>query len=194
MKKGLKFFGIGLLFVICLRIFIGEHCIVPSDSMYPTILAGDRLWMDYATYGARLPRRFADIPLLNAFTWIGPLRRADERWDWGEHRMPGRRMPQTGDMVVFDSPEVPYLLLVKRIAEIKNIGDTIHVGDSVIVCEQPYYKMLGDNSKNSHDSRYFGYIPYSSVKGRIKIVLYSIDPDKPFYKAFRWGSLLRWLR
>lgn len=114
-----------LAVIILLRLFAGEICTVSSVSMEPAIRAGDRLWMDKLTYGAPLPRRFADIPLLNVFTWIKPLRLADQKNDWGNNRLRGLRMPRRGDLAVFISPEPPHPLLVKRIAARFRTGDTI---------------------------------------------------------------------
>jgi signal peptidase I len=190
--------------------------------MYPAILAGDRLWIDYTTYGARLPRRFADIPLFNVFTWIAPLRKADEKIDWGYRRMKGRRMPRIGDIAVFESPEQQYVLLVKRIAGILKPGDTVTVNDSnfenmsriienegqkifkrdgsfyidgrkdsIFIVKQPLCEMRGDNKNNSHDSRYFGYIPYSSITGRMNFVFYSIDSEKQGFLRVRWNSFFK---
>jgi len=123
------FLRIGLPFIIfaiiALRLFVGEVCAVPSASMSPTIIVGDRLWIDKTSYGARLPRRFVDIPLLNVFTWIKPLRLADEKNDWGFNRLSCIRTPHLGDLAVFESPEFPCPLLVKRIAVKYNSGDTI---------------------------------------------------------------------
>ena len=72
---------IGLLFIIlCVffRVFGGEICLVPSSSMEPAILIGDWLWIDKLTYGARLPVRWSDIPLINVFTWNRTLRKKIE--------------------------------------------------------------------------------------------------------------------
>ncbi|MDR2147849.1 MAG: signal peptidase I [Tannerella sp.] len=205
----LKFIAGLLCFAVFIRLFIGEPCTVPSASMQPTIIEGDRLWIDKLTYGARLPRRFADIPILNIFTWIKPLREADLRNDWGENRLKGRRLPQINDVVVFESPEYPNPLLVKRISKIKTVGDTLPVNtdnyemmenlirkegdniirrvgkifingkaDSVYRVKQSCYFMTGDKTENSHDSRSFGYVPYSSVVGKVNIVIYSFDNHK----------------
>lgn len=46
-----------ILFCIFIRIAVGELCIVPSGSMEPTLLCGDRVWIDKITYGARFPTR-----------------------------------------------------------------------------------------------------------------------------------------
>jgi len=211
-----------IFFVIALRVFVGEVCSVPSASMSPTIHIGDWLWIDKLTYGAQLPRRFADIPIFNVFTWIKPLRLADAKNDWGYNRMAGFRMPRIGDMAVFESPEFPHPLLVKRIAAIFSEGDTIVVNaqnfdrmyplvtneghsmilindsiyingqlDYLCIISQPYYYMLGDNSENSHDSRMFGFVPYSSLVGRMNFVIFSIDPDTHFFHSIRWNRFFK---
>ena len=214
-----------LMVTVAIRVFVGEPGSVPSASMTPTILIGDWLWIDKTTYGARLPRRFADIPIINVFTWIKPLRLADAKNDWGHQRMKGKRMPRLGDLAVFESPEFPHHLLVKRITSKILTGDTITINlknypvmhktvinegnmiyvsndtifingkpDSLCIVSQPYYFMLGDNRENSHDSREFGYVPYSSIVGRMSLALFSIDADKKFIDAVRWGRVLKRIR
>jgi len=135
---------ISLIFlgVIAIRMFIGEPCSVPSASMKPTINVGDWLWIDKTTYGARLPRSFADIPIINVFTWFKPLRLVDEKNNCGNKRMRGKRMPRIGDLAVFESPEFPHPLLVKRIVARFRIGDTI------IINTKNYYELY--HTKVSH--------------------------------------------
>ena len=211
-----------LLAVISLRLFVGEICTVPSPSMSPTIITGDWLWIDKVTYGAQLPRRFADIPVINVFTWIKSLRLADEKNDWGDKRLKGLRMPCINDVAVFQSPEYPFNLLVKRISAIISKGDTIFLNmnnydamqsiilyegydisfrndsiflnrtpDSICVVSQPYYYMRGDNSSNSVDSRAFGYIPFSSIVGRMNCVVFSLNTDNNLFDMFRWNRFFK---
>lgn len=208
--------------IILLRIFVGEVCTVSSGSMYPTIITGDRMWINKTTYGARLPRRFSDIPLLNVFTLIKPLREADEKIDWGNRRLRGKRMPRVNDLAVFESPIFPHPLLVKRITETLKAGDTLvintenfdpmykivadegrHISlrgdsifidgqaDSTLVLSQPYYYMLGDNRNNSIDSRSFGYIPHSSVVGRMNFIIFSINTNRLFIDMIRWDRMFK---
>lgn len=54
-----------------------------------------------------------------------------------------------------------------------------------------YYFMLGDNFYNSHDSRYWGFVPDDNVIGKVVLVLFSIDPNEFGFKKFRWSRLLK---
>ena len=214
---GIKYLFLLLLACILIRTVLGEPCSVPSGSMEPTLLCGDRLWINKLAYGGRLPERWADIPLVNVFTWIRPLREADERNRWGYRRLPGYTQPRKGDIAVFNSPYDPQLLLVKRITQVIEKGDTLPINrrtlpqyrslilrdggsvsearsgifvngkrSSVYVPTQNFYYMRGDNALNSQDSRSFGFIPETALVGKFDFVLFSLDPDKPFWQSIRW--------
>lgn len=159
MKKRIKkyaLFGLCILaLAILIRTVIGEPCKVPSGSMEPTIRTGEWLWIDKLTYGGCLPKRWADIPLVNVFTQVRSWREADAKRDWGYHRLPGFTKPKVGDIVVFNSPENEDLLLTKRIIEIK-------IEDGKVS-----YFMIGDNRENSHDSRTYGWVQERLIVGKI---------------------------
>lgn len=132
-----------ILLVIAFRIFIGEIAMVPTASMEPTIPAGSHILIYKASYGARLPQRFADIPLLNIFTWIPSLRERDSRRDWGFHRAYPHASPNRGDIVVFLRKQEEETLIVKRIAAIP--GDTLHLSNGALYIngkKQPFPYML----------------------------------------------------
>ena len=95
------------------------------EHVEPAILIGDWLWIDKLTYGARLPVRWSDIPLINVFTWNRTLREKDRGTNWGYRRIKGFRSPCISDIIVFNSPERPDILLVKRVAGVISAGDTI---------------------------------------------------------------------
>ena len=193
-----------ILFCLFIRIAVGELCIVPSGSMEPTLLCGDRVWIDKITYGARFPARWADIPVINVFTWIRPLREMDRNTHWKYRRLPGMGYPGVGDIVVFNSPENMDQLLVKRITRIKKENDTLHIRrenylflrkliegndvrmrnravyingicDSIYRLKRTYYYVEGDNSADSRDSRNFGYIPETLIVGKFNYVLFSVN-------------------
>ncbi|UCB47024.1 MAG: signal peptidase I [Spirochaetota bacterium] len=85
MKMGFKKFlenietvGFAILIAIVIRTFVVENYMVPTESMYPTIEIGDRLFAYKFFYGAKIP-----------FT---------------DKRLPPIRPPRRGDIVVFLAP------------------------------------------------------------------------------------------
>jgi signal peptidase I len=54
------------------------------------------------------------------------------------------------------------------------------------------YFVLGDNRDNSLDSRYWGFVPDSLVRGRPMLVYYSYAPDSADRLA--WARAIRWSR
>ena len=191
---------------------------VPTGSMNPTILEGDRLLVDKHVYGLRIP-----------FTLM--------------HLTAGED-PARGDIVVFNSP-VDGTSLVKRVIGVP--GDVVALEDdrltvngqparysieeidrirgllaataaehplllreaglgkdhdvmflpgrrarrslgAVVVPDGKYF-MMGDNRDNSADSRYFGFVPRRDIVGRATRVVVSLNPDR--YYAPRSDRFLR---
>jgi len=61
----------------------------------------------------------------------------------------------------------------------------------LIVPPQSYF-VLGDNRDNSLDSRYWGFVPDTLLRGRPLFVYYSYSPDTTH--AFAWVTDIRWRR
>jgi len=63
-----------------------------------------------------------------------------------------------------------------------------------IVVPQDSFFMMGDSRDNSHDSRMWGFLPRTNVRGRPMFVYYSFDPQHwrplPFLTAIRWDRIL----
>ena len=55
-----------------------------------------------------------------------------------------------------------------------------------------HYFVLGDNRDNSLDSRYWGFVPDSLMRGSPIFVYYSYEPDSA--KSFDWLTRVRWQR
>ncbi len=202
-KSLLLFFALMIVF----RSAVADWMYVPSGSMNPTIVEGDRILVDKEAYGLRVP-----------FTTV---------------RLTAGRNPQRGDIVIFPSPK-DGMTLVKRVIGVP--GDAIQMIDehllvngsemtyapateradaelpSLTRSQQRYYLsenlagkphpimvlpdryamrsfgpvtvppgkyfMLGDSRDNSGDSRYFGFVPRDSIVGRAFRVAYSLDADR----------------
>lgn len=190
---------------------------VPTGSMEPTILPGDRIFVNKLAYGLRLP--FTRV-------WLA---------EWGE--------PRPGDIVTFFSPKGG-TRLVKRI--VAGPGDRVELRDnrlyvngspleygpapsgveahptdprlgeqvvrseylggrahamtvtwlapamrSFAEVEVPagHFFMMGDNRDVSQDSRYFGFVPRERISGRSGMVALSVDPRR--YYLPRLGRFFR---
>jgi signal peptidase I len=198
-----------LLLMLGFRSAWADWVTVPSGSMNPTILEGDRLLVDKHVFGLRIP-----------FTLIRITAGAD---------------PARGDIVVFDSP-LNGQSLVKRVAAVPGDalelngetliingrparyrpGDLTHLEEllSTTTAESPrvlsedsggieheililparssqrvfgpvtvpagMYFMLGDNRDNSADSRYIGFVSRQRIVGRATHVVASFDPEHHF--------------
>lgn len=206
--------GLIILFVTtALRSALADWNDVPTGSMKPTILEGDRVWVNKLAYDLKVP-----------FT----------TWHLAEWAA-----PQRGDVVVFFSP-ADGQRLVKRVIGLP--GDTVELrenrlflngravdyaaleastinavpaaqqvqhdfaserlperghpvmatralparrsfGPTTVTAE--HYFMLGDNRDNSLDSRYFGPVPRRNIVGQATAVVLSLDRER--WLAPRWS-------
>ena len=211
--------GLVMLVMAPIRSVIADWNDVPSGSMRPTILEGDRIYVNKLAFGLRLPF---------TTTWLA-------RWD----------EPRRGDIATFASP-ADGIRLVKRIIGVP--GDTVELrnnllvingvaasldgatastqvlsnGRSVpatlarenlagvqhavelipaiesrstfapIVVAQGMFFVMGDNRDMSNDSRFIGMVPLESFYGRCTGVALSLNPESGYWPRWeRWFSGLR---
>jgi len=104
-----SFFPVALI-VLLLRSFIFEPFRIPSDSMMPTLLAGDFIVVNKYAYGLRLP-------LINK-------------------KVVSIGSPQRGDVVVFRYPRDPSVNYIKRLVGLP--GDHVQVrNDRLVINGEP---------------------------------------------------------
>ncbi|MFM1897581.1 MAG: hypothetical protein RLZZ385_2655 [Pseudomonadota bacterium] len=192
-----------LFLLACIVFFksaIADLSSISGASMQPTLLDGDKVWVNKLAYDVKVP--FTEITLAAVSD------------------------PARGDIVIIDSSAAEKRL-VKRIIGIP--GDTIYMqnnavvingqaanyevvnrdDDAVIIVEelpehahqaqlsQHYanrtarsfgpvsvpdgqYFVLGDNRDNSADSRVYSFVPREEIIGRSSSVVFSLDRDNSF--------------
>jgi signal peptidase I len=143
--------ALAFLLATMIRTFVVQPYVVPSGSMIPTIEIGDRVLANKFIY------RFRD--------------------------------PRVGEIVVLDDPTGSVPTLIKRV--IATEGQVVDIVDGRVIVDgvpldEPYTHgrptepqtvpmpytvpedsvwLMGDNRTNSQDSRYFGAVPVSEVRG-----------------------------
>ncbi len=145
--------AVALILTLVIRHFIVESFVVRGSSMEPTLHDGQRLLVSKFSF------RFFE--------------------------------PERGDIIIFRSPIDPRDDLIKRVIAVP--GEKIEVarGQAYVQGQplaEPYISspdnsmvlplvvpegklfVMGDNRPNSEDSRFFGFIPQTSIKGKAVVV------------------------
>lgn len=186
---------------------------VPTGSMKPTILEGDRIFVNKMAYGLRFP-----LTSWLLAEWDGP-RRGDivilfspadgTRLVKRVIGLPGDEVSMVDNRLIINGRALTYELphaaaqngiggsgrgdlLVGR-ETIDEIDHSIMLMPGVrsmrtfgpVKLSDDEYFVMGDNRDNSRDSRFFGKVKRSSIVGRVSGVVMSLDLENS-YKP-RWG-------
>lgn len=175
-KEWVESIIIAVILAMVIRTFVVQAFKIPTGSMRPTLLEGDRILVNKFIYGAKIP-----------FT---------------NYRLPGFKEPQPGEVIVFIYPQDPKRDFIKRLVAKENQevlieGGTIYIDgnplkgevfnkiyyynrgdyaieDSAIKVVQGSYYVLGDNSASSRDSRYWGFVPQDNVLGKAFLIYWPL--------------------
>ncbi len=176
---------------------------VPTGSMKPTIMEGDYLFADMHAYGFVVP--FTDIKLFAS---------SIKRGDIIIFPNPQPNNSPNGD--------VPYIKRVVAIEgdQIEMVGETIYINGKAEDQKIPYYNNglpartyqtdrfavpkkfvvppgkvwpLGDNRRNSHDGRYWGFIDVKDVRAQGLFIHWSHDPTKNLFSGYKFERIGKWL-
>jgi len=212
-----KIFQVSVLLFLLIRTFLVEAFKIPSGSMEHTLLVGDFLLVNKLVYGAEVPFTHARLPRLRE-----PQRGDVIVFEWPEDPsknfvkrlvgLPGDTLEMHEGVLVRNGRELTehYVehtepdmdpapedfrwqrdYLIRTAAAAAGYHPSRNNWGPLVVPEKNYF-VLGDNRDNSLDSRYWGFVPDSLVKGRPFVIYYSYAPDT--VNAFAWLTHIRWTR
>ena len=106
------------------------------------------------------------------------------------------RVPKKGDVIKLkrDNLRAWHTFIEREGHEVRIDGDAIVIDGKPrtdYTVERDYLFGMGDNRDDSLDSRYWGFIPRTSVVGTPLIVYWSWAPDIPIYRLFDKLSSIR---
>jgi signal peptidase I len=199
-NKGFLLFVFGML---AFRAAIADWYEVPSGSMYPTLMVGDRVIADRLAYDVKLP--LTDIVL----THLADPKRGDivtfsspedgTRLVKRIIGVPGDVVEMRGEELIVNGARAVYAPVVGKVATRLTphyAGRQVVLNENLLSSSRPIivmpdrralrsfgpvtvppgqYLMLGDNRDNSRDSRYIGFVHRELITGQVKWVAYSLD-------------------
>jgi signal peptidase I len=201
-----------------IRTFFVEAFKIPSGSMERTLQVGDFLLVNKLVYGAEVPFTHKRLPRLRE-----PKRGDVIVFEYPEDPTKNfvkRLVGVPGDTVQMrdgtlirngvtvqekyvehtepDMDPAPEDFRWQRdyVVRSANAASSYHPSRNnwgPLVVPKGNYFVLGDNRDNSLDSRYWGFVPDSLVKGRPFVIYYSYSPDSSD-RSFAWLTHIRWTR
>ena len=182
-----------VVMVIIIRFFIGEIRWIPSASMHPTLIEGDRIFVERFSRFYRAPER-GDIivfyppsediktDILSIFSRLTGFFCKDIAYIKRVIGVPGDKLEikehVNGDYEVYinDKPlNEPYIM---------GADDYIPCSDGMfcgpMTVPEGQYFMMGDNRGNSQDSRFWGFLPKERVIGRAVFLFWPVTRLKIF--------------
>ncbi|MCF8111141.1 MAG: signal peptidase I [Desulfobacteraceae bacterium] len=158
--------------------FVGAYKI-PSGGMAPTLKAGDYVFADKFIYSRQEVRR-GDIVIFpypedpsKAFV-KRVVAIGGDTLEIIDKKIFLNGDPQAHDYAIHTDPHI----LSEKECPRDNFGPVKVPEDMLFV--------MGDNRDNSYDSRFWGYVKKSSVKGKVKSIYWSWDSEK---SAIRWERI-----
>lgn len=182
-----------LLFIVLMFTFrssFADWYDVPTGSMKPTIVEGDRILVNKMAYRLDLP--FTDIAVIET----GKPQRGDIvvfNSKAADNRLVKRVIGIPGDVVSMDRNRL--IINGERVrysgapaAMTETIGDKRHAMQLThplaerhsfgpVTVPEGHLLVLGDNRNHSADSRYYGFVPQTELLGKASRVLISLDPE-----------------
>ncbi len=191
-----------LVLVLGLRSFVAEPFRIPSSSMMPTLLIGDFILVNKFTYGLRWPitnKKFVELgePQRGDVVVFRPPHHPREDWIKRVIGVPGDTIGYHNQVVSVNGQPLPYRVegvftgVGKGITETgavkltEGLADRPHyilerdysVADGDWTVPAGHYFVMGDNRGNSEDSRFWGFLPETSLRGKAFMVWMNFDTD-----------------
>lgn len=192
---------IALILALLIRTFIIQAFKIPTGSMEPTLLVGDHLLVSKFSYSMHVPNEvpFTSIQLFPDYHFFSSV-------------------PKRGDIVVFKYPKDESKDYIKRVVglpgeTIQIIRRNVYINDKLL--KEPYAHhseppsslvpgrdnmsplripeghifVMGDNRENSSDSRVWGTLDLSKLRGKAQWIYWSWDSKDSGFWSVRTDRL-----
>ena len=191
-KKNQSFI-VFILLMLVFRSAIADWNDVPTGSMEPTIVTGDRIFINKMAYDLRIPFTLHSLvkiadPKTNDIV-IFESAAAKKRLVKRVIGIPGDSISMTNNTLKINGQTLNYKILATSEANntvserVENSSHRLRLSAkesnfanfSTVIVPEDHYLVLGDNRDKSADSRVIGFVPRSEIIGRSTAVVCSFD-------------------
>jgi signal peptidase I, bacterial type len=209
-----------LFVVLVLRSFIAEPFRIPSSSMMPTLLIGDFILVNKFSYGIRLPitnRKVIPVgePQRGDVVVFRPPHQPDQDWIKRVVGLPGDTISFRGDTLYVNGEPLEYRFEGEYVGQgrgrdmtgaamlsedldgrrhqvLEIVGYADPRGQGEWTVPEGHYFVMGDNRDRSDDSRFWGTLPESQLRGKAFLIWMNFDSSQPGW--IDWGRIGRSIR
>lgn len=192
---------VAFLIAMVIRTFVIQAFKIPSGSMLSTLQIGDHILVNKFLLGAPV-----DIPFTNINLFRMPGFRKPQRGDIIVFKYPEdptrdfikRVVAVEGDTIEGRDKEIyvngkkliePYVQHVDTVIKQRNVDKRDNFGPLKVSTHSVF--VMGDNRDQSYDSRFWGVVDMSMIKGKAIIIYWSWDSEKTWVRFNRIGGLVR---
>jgi signal peptidase I len=170
--------AIAILLALFIRTFVVQAFKIPSGSMEPTLLVGDHILVNKFIYGIKIPfTNDTIIPISkpkrgDVTVFIYPV---DKSKDFIKRviGLPGDTIEIIGNKIHINGEEYKD---ENGFYSREGNGSGRYIGKAnfgPITVPEGHLFVMGDNRNHSYDSRFWGFVPIHSVKGKAFIIYWS---------------------
>ena len=181
---------------LVIQTFLLQAFKIPSGSMIPTLQIGDHILVNKFIYGVKIP--YIKNPIIpveepkrgDIIVFRYPVE-PDKDFIKRVIGIPGDIIQIKNKKIFVNDQPLPHDLGVYSDPHV--ISGQINPRDNFgpVTVPKDKYFVMGDNRDNSYDSRFWGFVDESDIKGKALIIYWSWDSDDFDVRWKRIGSLIK---
>jgi signal peptidase I len=196
---------VAVILALFVRTWVFQAFQIPTGSMENNLLIGDHLIINKMIFAptmtglerALLPHR--DIRRGDIIVFKYP---EDPERDFIKRviGLPGEQLELRRKKIYINGQPLdePYTRFLQPPApDTESRSDDLRENYGPVRVPEGQYFMMGDNRDNSQDSRYWGFLPATYLKGRALFIYFSLEENASLSRLFssiRWGRMLNRVR
>ena len=200
-----------IIIALLIRTFLFQPFFIPSSSMEPGLIVGDRIFASKYDYGYSRHSFPFSLPLINGRVFESSPKRGDvvifkpphTRNDYIKRLigLPGDKIklidgtiyinsiPVEREFVRTDDKDVAIYKETMASGinyETRDLGNKPQDNIEEFIVPENHYFFMGDNRDNSNDSRFWGPVPTERIVAKAQIIFFSTKDGSWFIEFWRW--------